>query len=364
MPEATSSAILSAVSEPFILDKELYGYELDQRLIASAPRADRDGSRLFVFDTKTGDVRFDVFRNIGAYLPPKSLLVMNETKVVPARVALRKKTGRRVEALFLMNLWKEGSPTVEAMVSRKVRVGDELCLEKDPSFAFKAVSQKEYVFGFETLFSPERLLPMLYAHGETPVPKYIPEGGLTEDALRDRYQTVFAKEAGSVAAPTASLHFTKEVMDSLKAQGHAIEAVTLDIGLGTFASITEENVRKNALHVERYRIGEKAAAAIASARKEGRKVVAVGTTSARALEAYAKTGVRAGETDIFIRPPHEFKSIDCLITNFHVPNSSLMMLVEAFLRHKGSSKRLVDLYRVAMEEGFLFYSFGDSMLIL
>lgn len=340
---------------------ELYSYNLPEHLIGNAPKDKRDESRLFVFDTKNGSITFDYFKNIGEYLPDKGLLILNETKVVPARALLYKKTGGKVEVLFLINLWKEGENIVPGIVDRKIEAGDELSFGDRK---MKVKSQEENIFYFEMCFPPEMFRSLLDRHGETPVPHYIKGVTLPENELRARYQTVFAKEAYSVAAPTASLHFTENVFEKLKSKEMEVRTVNLHVGLGTFKPLTEENFTTNSLHTERYSISDETKRAVEEAKATNRPIIAVGTTTVRTLESFAQHGQSSGETSIFIHPPYDFTLVDHMITNFHLPNSSLMMLVEAFLQYKKSDKHLVDLYKIAITEGFHFYSFGDSMLIL
>lgn len=348
-------------------EDELYSYHLPEHLIGNAPKEKRDESRLFIFNTKTGEIIFDLFKNIDKHLPPHSLLVLNETKVVPARTYLYKETGGKVEVLFMMNLWNDGEEIIPAIVDRKVELEQEL-YSHDKAFAFRVVQQDENVFFFKALFPIVTFRDFLSAYGETPLPHYIKNVSLSEEKVRLRYQTVFAKDAYSIAAPTASLHFTEEVFASLEQKGIEKIGVTLHVGLGTFKPLTEENFKNNKLHLERYEVGETALKKLVEAKEKHTPIIAVGTTSVRTLESYVQDDcfgkVCASTTQIFIHPPYDFKMVDHIITNFHLPNSSLMMLVEAFLQHKKSDKHLVELYEVAIKEGFHFYSFGDSMLIL
>lgn len=219
-------------------------------------------------------------------------------------------------------------------------------------------------------FERDELEAFLLAHGITPVPFYLGKIEAGEDELRTRYQTIFAKEKRSVAAPTASLHFTERVFETLQEKGIERKEITLDVGLGTFAEVEEHNVINRKLHFERFEIGEETVDALREAKASGKDVIAVGTTVTRTLEASAEflrseaKGNYTSSTDLFILPPYDFKMVDHLITNFHVPNSSLMALVDAFLLHKGAKRRILELYKIAADEGFMFYSFGDSMLIL
>ncbi len=343
--------------------KDLYSYDLPECLVGNSPKTKRDESRLFVFDTETGQITFDSFKNIDRYLPAQSLLVINETKVVPARMHLYKKTGGKVEALLLMNLWKEGDTIVAAIVDRKIEVGDTLST-KDGQYSFSITKQDENIFYFQVNFDVSKLRECLNLYGETPVPHYIKGISLSEQELRTRYQTIFAKDAYSIAAPTASLHFTDEVFKKLEQKGVQKTTINLHVGLGTFKPLTEENFTSNRLHLERYEVSVGTQRLLQDAKGKRTSVIAVGTTTVRALESFAATHKNFGETDIFIHPPYNFALVDHMITNFHLPNSSLMMLVEAFLQHKKSPKHLVELYEVAVKENFHFYSFGDAMLIL
>lgn len=353
----------------FILNKELYDYDLPKDLIGSSPKTKRDESRLFVFNTKTGEIIFDIFKNIDKYLPKDSVLVLNETKVVPARVNLIKNTKGRVETLFLIDEWKKGDLVIKGIVDREVRVGDKLYLG-DKRYFFEVIDQDKNTFSFRILFSFSKLMFLFEKYGKTPIPKYIKGIDLTENNLRKRYQSIFAKKASSVAAPTASLHFTKSVFNKIKKHNIKVEKIVLNVGLGTFKPISKENVKENKLHKESFNIPLSVARNILRYKVKNKNIITVGTTTLRALESwgidlkYDLLQNLSGKTDIFIHPPFDFKITDCLITNFHLPNSSLMMLVEAFLQYKKSPKHLIDLYKKAIEERFRFYSFGDAMLIL
>ncbi|HVN26266.1 MAG TPA: tRNA preQ1(34) S-adenosylmethionine ribosyltransferase-isomerase QueA [Candidatus Paceibacterota bacterium] len=344
-----------------------YSYDLPETLIARRPASPRDSSRLFVYDTARDAIAFDRFSNLGARLPPRSLLVFNETRVVPARAILRKETGGKVEALFLVNEWRGGP--VPVIVDRRAEVGRSLHLGPDKKFLVTA--QKENIFYLKPLFPAGELIDMLQRSGITPIPKYIGAGGMRESELRKKYQSVFAARSASVAAPTASLHFTERLLAALRARGIRRTFVTLDVGLGTFAPVKDENVIKGTLHKEFFDIPAATARAIRDAKTSGSPVVAVGTTVVRTLESQApriaqaaRRGPIAGTTDIFIRPPYRFRIADALITNFHLPGTSLMMLVQAFLLHKGAKRSVVDLYNIAIAERFRFYSFGDAMLVV
>jgi S-adenosylmethionine:tRNA ribosyltransferase-isomerase len=276
-----------------------------------------------------------------------------------------KANGGRVTVLFLVNetseLWSS------ALVDRQVRVGEKLFFNKDRYLT--VIGQKEKVFYFNLDFDRALFLKILNRFGRMPIPPYIKNTPLKEPQLRKSYQTIFAsqigpacRQAGSSAAPTAALHFTKRVFNKLERKGVKRAYITLNIGMGTFAPINENNIKTKRLHEEYYQVDETAVKKIAKANNEGNKIVAVGTTVVRTLESAAKPGM--DKTDIFIMPPYRFRVVDVMITNFHLPRSSLMMLVEAFLQSKRSKKSLVDLYKIAINEKLRFYSFGDAMLIL
>lgn len=343
-----------------------YSYELPESLVASTPAKPRDSARLFVYDTKKDQIIFDTFSNIDKYLPTQSLLVLNETKVLPARVSLKKKTGGVVEILFLVNERNVDNPVIRGLPDRNIEMGEALSFESGETVT--VLSHDAQYFSFKMDFAPEKFYTLLEKYGTTPIPKYLGESGLTESNLRERYQTVFAKSGASAAAPTASLHFTEELLERLQKEGIETTKVCLDVGLGTFASITKEQLEKGELHSEKFFAPKDSVESIIKAKKDRRCVVAVGTTAMRTIESSAKAifggGELSGETRIFIRPPYQFQIADALITNFHLPRTSLMALVDAFLEHKQAKHRILDLYKIAIKNHFRFYSFGDAMLIL
>lgn len=348
-----------------ISDLKNYTYSLPPELIRKEGVEPRDSARLFVYDTRTDTVTFDTFANVAAYLPERSLLVLNDTKVLPARLWLKKETGGKIEVFVLANQI-EDEKRIPVLVDRKTEVGQKLIFPTGEYF--EVVGQDENMFFLELFtYGGRELSLLLDLFGETPLPHYL-EGAETEEAvLRKRYQTIFASAGASVAAPTASLHFTEQVFQSLDQKGIEAARLTLNVGLGTFAPLREESFTTGKLHAEYVSVSEETADRVNAAKDDGRGIVAVGTTAARTLESVALDGrVRpyAGKTDIFIYPPYEFRAVDHLITNFHLPETSLMLLVDAFLRHKGAKRNIMDLYAIAIENQFAFYSFGDSMLIL
>ncbi len=343
-----------------------YAYSLPEELIAKRPASPRDSARLFVYDTAQDEITFDRFFNLDKYLPRNSLLVLNDTKVVPARVILTKETGGKVEALFLMNEWRGAGP-LPALVDKKVSVGSKLFLDKTKSL--KVLGHHKNIFYFQPQFPAKEIPAILERKGTTPIPKYIKGSGLSEKELRQKYQTVFGKKPSSVAAPTASLHFTDRLFKKLEKAGVKKTFVTLNVGLGTFAPISPESLATNKLHKEFLSIPAGTISQIRKYKQANRPIVAVGTTAVRVLESEA-TKILSGaarllvdDTQIFIRSPYKFKIADAMITNFHLPETSLMMLAQAFLLQKKSKKNLVDLYNLAIKEKFHFYSFGDAMLI-
>ncbi|MFA6050787.1 MAG: tRNA preQ1(34) S-adenosylmethionine ribosyltransferase-isomerase QueA [Candidatus Paceibacterota bacterium] len=341
-----------------------YDYNLPKELVAQKPAEPRDSARLMIYDTKTGSVSFDVFRNIGKYLPTPALLVFNDTRVLPARMFALDSEGVQREILVLVNeVVSEYS--FLALVRGKTQIGDVFTLTGE---RFEVIKVEEKVVTLNTSLSKVELEKFLEKYGTTPLPPYIKDHQMKEDELRLRYQTVFSANGRAAAAPTASLHFTEEVLESLHKKGLEKTFVTLNVGLGTFAPITEENVKEKKLHKEYLEVFSSSSEKIRSAKESSIPVVAVGTTVVRTLES-ASEEILSGkeslkETDLFIQPGFDFKVVDHLITNFHVPKSSLLMLVDAFLAHKKAKRGILELYEEAKKEKMRFFSFGDSMLIL
>ncbi|MBI5127177.1 tRNA preQ1(34) S-adenosylmethionine ribosyltransferase-isomerase QueA [Candidatus Roizmanbacteria bacterium] len=356
-----------------------YNYLLPEKNLALSPASSRDSSKLFVYYTKTDKIVFDHFYNLDKYLPNDSFLVLNNTKVLPARVEMKKETGGKVMILFLINELTS-SRVVKVMADRKVNVGDFLYFDKESYL--KVISQKEHIFELKFDFSREKLFSLLKKYGTMPIPLYLRKTPLKRDELLEKYQTIFARYEGSSAAPTASLHFTEKVFRKIKNKGIEKYFITLHVGLGTFAPLTEQNLTTKKLHEEYYEINSELLQRLKTLKSEGKKLVAVGTTVVRTLESEARyqdflsqrgpypeseknlVSSPLKKTSLFIFPPFDFKMVDILITNFHLPKSSLMMLVEAFLQHKKAERSLVELYNIAIKNNFRFYSFGDSMLIL
>jgi S-adenosylmethionine:tRNA ribosyltransferase-isomerase len=349
-------------SESFL---DQYSYDLPENLIASEPRNPRDSSRLFGYDSETGNIQHAFFRDIADIIPSNSLLILNETKVIPARLILTKESGGKVELLFYVNNWNFKDRTLLGISDRKIAVNQKLFLGND--HVCTIIGQDEQIFSFELAVTPEKFLKTLEDEGIMPVPKYIKNSKLTSKETREKYQTVFAKHPGSVAAPTASLHFTPEVFKKLAEKGVRIAYLTLHVGAGTFAPLTSKELSSGKLHTEIMQIPANTLKLVKQAKEQKNMVIPVGTTALRALESIdinkAEFMDDVTETNIFIRKPYSFKVADGLITNFHVPKSSLMCLVDAFLNFKKSPKSLVDLYKIAIKEKYRFYSFGDSMFL-
>ncbi|MCL6472105.1 MAG: tRNA preQ1(34) S-adenosylmethionine ribosyltransferase-isomerase QueA [Firmicutes bacterium] len=337
---------------------EEFDYKLPENLIAQVPVEPRDASRLMVIHRDTGEIENRIFRDIKDYLNPGDCLVINDTKVIPARLMGQKAgTGGQVEIFLLSevesNLW-------EALVrpGRRLRPGAEVIF-KNGKLTAKIVKQ---------LANGERLVSFQYEGdfneildeiGEVPLPPYITK----PIEKMDRYQTIYARSSGSVAAPTAGLHFTPELMKSLESKGIVIVAVTLRVGLDTFRPVREEVVEDHRMHSEMYNVTEEAANVINETRSRGGRIVAVGTTSVRVLESAGKSGkVVAGtnSTKLFIYPGYKFKMVDALITNFHLPKSTLLMLVAAF----AGKELILRAYQEAIDRHYRFYSFGDAMFII
>ncbi len=331
---------------------ERYEYELPRDLIATEPALPRDKARLLVYSKKEGKISYDIFLNLNKYLPKNAILVFNQTRVIPARLFLNKETGGKVEILYL----NQKNNLIEVLANRELKLGSGLFLNNKK--IFEVVNQNKNIY-YLKLSLRQNVLEIFEKYGAMPIPPYIKNTRLSEKELRERYQSVFAKELGSAAAPTASLHFTKRLLNKLNRNGNEIKFVTLHVGLGTFAPLKEEDFKKGKLHSEYYRIDKKTAEFLKKAKKAGKPIIAVGTTVARVLES-AVSGKLEGETELFIQEGYKFKVIDGLVTNFHLPESSLLVLVSAFM----GREKLFDCYKEAINKKFKFYSFGDGMLII
>ena len=340
-----------------MLKKSDYFYELPEAQIAQTPAEPRDSSRLLVYDRATGKSEDRIFRDIKEYLRPGDVLVINNTKVLPARLFAYTENGGRVEVLLLkrrdLNTWE-----VLVRPGKKAKPGVRLTVSEELSLTVldrTETGERIVEFRFDGVFED-----ILSRVGSMPLPPYIHEK--LKD--KDRYQTVYCKTDGSAAAPTAGLHFTKQLLADIEAMGVQVAEVLLHVGLGTFRPVKEEDLTNHVMHSEFYRVDERAAEIVNAAKREGRRVIAVGTTSVRTLETVADENgfLRPcnGDTSIFIYPPYRFKCVDALITNFHLPESTLIMLVSAFM----GRERCLALYKQAVEKKYRFFSFGDAMMIV
>lgn len=337
---------------------KLYDYFLPSELIAKKPVSPRDSAKLLVFKRKTKQVLFDTFKNLGKYLPQNSVLVLNDTRVLPARLVIKKPTGGLARILYIS---KKGS-LLEFLSDRNLEIGWKVEANSKIFFIVKNKIGGHYFL--KPSFSVNKTFEVLEKYGITPIPPYIKNISLSEKQLRREYQTVFADRKGSVAAPTASLHFTKKLLAGLKKSGIQIVFTTLHVNLGTFSPLSEELFKKSKLHTEYFEISRKSVDILNKAKKENRPIIAVGTTVVRTLESVSdksgKIKKLSGNTDIFIKEGYKFRFVDGLITNFHVPKSSLLMLVSAF----AGRKKILDIYKKAINKKFRFFSFGDGMLII
>ncbi len=356
---------------------EDFYYELPEDLIAQEPPAERGSSRMLVMDRASGGFRDDLFINLGSHLRSGDVLVLNDSRVIPARLYARRTLRREREKptgrIEVMLTEPAGDNRWRALVrpGRKVAIGERLVFPAPSgAIALEAEVLERGQFGERLIeFAPVNdFFAVLDSIGHTPLPPYIHRDDADTD--RDRYQTVFARERGSVAAPTAGLHFTPALLEQLSSKEIEIACVTLHVGLGTFAPLRVERVDEVRLHRERYTIGGAAADAINRARAEGRRVVAVGTTVVRTLEAAALAAgnspikPHSGATGIFISPGFEFRVVSALLTNFHLPQSSLLMLASAFAGPwRTGLDRVLVAYRHAVRERYRFFSYGDCMFI-
>lgn len=335
-----------------------FDYFLPEELIAQTPVYPRDSSRLMVYDRENDRVIHEHFYDVIKYLKKGDVLVRNNTKVLPARIFAYTEHGGKVEILLLKRFdLKEWEVLVKP--GKKAKIGTKLVISEELSLTVLSIIEEsgsrrvrfEYDGVFEDIISRV---------GEMPLPPYIREK--LKD--RDRYQTVYAKVDGSAAAPTAGLHFTDELLAQIKAKGVEVVDVLLHVGLGTFRPVKAENVLEHHMHSEYYEISESAAERINLAKKEGRRIIAVGTTSVRTLESAADENgfvkPTKANTEIFLYPPYKFKCVDSLITNFHLPKSTLIMLVSCM----STREKILELYDLAVRERYRFFSFGDAMLVL
>ena len=345
-------------------DISRYDYELPPERIAQRPVEPRDASRLMVVHRAEGTTEHAIFRDLGRFLRSGDLLVLNDTRVFPARTIGTRSTGGKVEVFFLRDL---GQGLWEAMIRShgKPKSGEYLQLE-DGRLVVKLAEKTPS--GQWTVVVPRQgdLVKTLQEVGRTPLPPYVhrSEDRSLETNDRERYQTVYARQTGAVAAPTAGLHFTQALLQALRERGIGTTTITLHVGLGTFQPIKVDDVRRHRMHAEFFSIDSEAAARIAKTKRAGGRIIAVGTTSCRALETAAASpqgfGPFQGESRLYVYPPYAFKMTDALLTNFHLPRSTLLVLVAAF----AGRERILGAYEEAKRLGYRFYSYGDAMLII
>jgi S-adenosylmethionine:tRNA ribosyltransferase-isomerase len=344
----------STPSEATTIRRSDFDYQLPPELIAQAPLPRRSSSRLLLLDGASGRWQDRTIEQLPALLQAGDLLVFNDTRVVPARLLARKPSGGRIE-VFLERALVQRRALVQLRDSKSVRIGLALQSAGGPVLIRARHGQ---LWEIEL---PEPAIGFFERHGQVPLPPYIRRA--PQDSDRERYQSLWARVPGAVAAPTASLHFDSELLQGLAQRGVAHAWVTLHVGAGTFAPVRGEDLSQHTLHSEHYEIGADCVRAIANTRRCGRRVIAVGTTVARALESAALAGPGlaegAGETTLFIRPGYRFQVIDALLTNFHLPQSTLLMLVSAF----AGREQVLAAYAHAVAQGYRFFSYGDAMLV-
>lgn len=337
-------------------DPAMYDFSYTPEMIAISPATPRESARMLVYQKSTNTISEDTFAHIGSYLPKGTVLVLNNTKVVPARIPTKKKTGGLIQLLWLAHV---GKNEFTALSPKVLSVGETLHFGK---ILITITNKEGSTYTCMHTGTRAHFMKTLSTYGTTPTPPYIKNIPLSERALRKRYQTTFAKHAGSVAAPTASLHFSKKLLTRLKKQGIEIRYVTLHVGLGTFAPLTDKELSSGTLHEEQYSMPEATYRALVRAHAENRLIIPVGTTALRTVESVwaSPTHERSGTTRLFIYEGYVFRIARGLITNFHVPQSSLLMLVAALV----GRTRLLELYEHAKKKRFRFFSFGDGMLVL
>ncbi len=331
-----------------------FRFDLPPELIAQAPMPERPASRLLHLDRATGAIADRRFRDLADLLRPGDLLVLNDTRVIPARLWGRKETGGRVEVL-VERVLGECEALAHVRASKSPKPGSELCFEDDARA--RVAGREDDLF---RLVFDRPLMPFLETRGHMPLPPYITRADAERDA--ERYQTVYAEKPGAVAAPTAGLHFDETLLATLAEKGVAQARVTLHVGAGTFQPVRVDDIREHRMHAEWLRVPPDVVEAVNRTRERGGRVVAVGTTVVRSLETAALGGTLQaceGETDIFITPGFRFRVVDALITNFHLPESTLLMLVSAFAGHE----TIMRAYRHAVEQRYRFFSYGDAMFI-
>ena len=331
-----------------------FQYDLPRELIAQEPLKERDAARLMVLGRRDGGIEVKRFREITDHIDIGDCLVLNDTKVIPARLYGKRSTGARVEVFFL----EETAGRVKALLrpSRRIKTGEKLILDG----GYHVIAGERC--GKARFVSFDAPVNEVLKTGHVPLPPYITREEIPGD--KEDYQTVYAEKAGATAAPTAGLHFTEQLLGKIGKQGAVMAKITLHTGYGTFSPVEEELIEDHVMHKERFSISEKAAESVNGARTAGKKIIAVGTTSVRALESSAgedgKISPKKGETDLFIYPGYKYRAVDGLVTNFHLPGSTLLMLAAAFC----GKELLFKAYKAAVDMKFRFFSYGDAMLII
>lgn len=341
------------MAEELQVSELFFDYELPESAIAQYPTSTRDDSRLLVLHRATGQIEHRYFRDLPTYLNAGDLIVRNDTKVLPARlVGMRERTGGKWESLFLRE-WPTGEWELLAKTRGYVEAG-EICITTS-GLRLKLIGrtpEKQWLMRPET---PGTAAELLAIHGQIPLPPYI-RNGRASASDAERYQTVYAQAAGSIAAPTAGLHFTPELFATLAAKGISTATVTLHVGLGTFAPVKEADPTQHTIHAEWCSVPAATTDAIRATKASGGRVIAVGTTTTRTLE----SAIASGDTKLFIHPPYSFQTVDCLITNFHLPRTTLLLLVQAL----SGSENLRRAYAEAIAHNYRFFSYGDAMLVV
>ena len=339
------------------MDLNLFNYTLPERLIAQTPLIKRDSSRLLVLDKKSGGIKHDFFYNIADYLDSSDVLVINDSKVINARIfGTKQETGAKIEC-FILEKKKNNNFIALLKPFKKIKTGNRVFLNKDESDYFEIIEkllEGKALINFN--ICPAKIFEK---YGQVPLPPYIKSRNFDNSF----YQTVYARKEGSTAAPTAGLHFTKELVKKLKKKGVIFAKLNLEIGLDTFKPITEENIEAHKIHSEKYNLSESNAKKILDAKAAGGKIIAVGTTATRVLETvsslYGKIKNSSGRSSLYIYPGYEFNITDSLITNFHLPKSTLLVMVSAF----AGRENILNAYECAIKSNYRFFSFGDCMLI-
>lgn len=342
-----------------------YDYTFPPELIAQSPLSPRDSARLLVYERHPQpgqpQITHDSYKNITKYLPKNGVLVLNQTKVIPARLIVTKPTGGKARILYITT----SGNSLRFLSDRKLEINSKLKISAAGAtkYSFIVSGRENQFYILKPSFKTSQIYSVLNKYGQTPLPPYIKHLKLKGKKLLGEYNTVFAKTLGSVAAPTASLHFTKALLAKIKRSGIKIVYVTLHVNLGTFAPLTQEQLKNKKLHTESYEITKTAAQILNRAKKSGQPIIAVGTTVVRTLESAAPTKHKitklSGNTSLFITEKSKLKFVDCLVTNFHVPKSSLLMLVSSFV----GRQKLLSLYKLAIQKKYRLFSFGDGMLI-